>query len=1218
MRTTIPGFFLFLGSLAAQTLAITAPSSNQSLSGYRGFSFAVSYTGTRPAVVEYIVDAYSVGISRDPQLSMPWNTFSVLNGQHQVRATSFDALGNMLASAAPISFVVSNPFWNGGWTPSFSVSTGTSLSSPWTAVVSITGTVSGTQSSDGKTFHLYVDGSEIQSSGNITAASWAASIDTSRYSNSNHVVALRVSDNSAGRVDCTAAGLGGVQSFGGAGEWSASVLFSNSNKPNQLILSASELYLAPGATATLNGTIVNADNSTTPASPVFYSKNTAVATVGQTTGLVSAVSNGSAELRAMAPVFSGSDLHLVTPSQVTSAARPFTSLDVGGVIQVTSGSGCTVGIYDITSFEPTLPGVNIAGSAGNTGSNCGFKTGPTRSAWALVWPTNVLPHFGNDGSILTSYDPGKSFFLHSVFTSMSGFADQPYLPGFGADYNASGFNNLETGIISTTIDQMSTNQSTFTNNQNSYVATTMGYLFAFPRLTLNLTGDNMTRTSTALYAATRGALAAFNPSAAQIIFNSWKGQPNAVIEASMQDEVNFSWDHKPLQGPITFAGGSQSGLTSIVVNGGVCTVNWTDWSLNGAGSFIITGATTSGFNTAAGALYHRTKIDANTFTFPCASVANGTYNSITDPALTIHPYVAQWFASNSDFIHHDAFKLIRAGALNVPGHALMTWPNAAGTTIASIGNWGTLGTQAIGGVSKLADAVDLYTMVGPQPYLASRYSGPAIVSQFNDKVHSYYGSGFDPTVPFTLLTHGTPSNYGFQGPIVPVASCTGNTITLSAPHEITNVYPGITRLSVAGSSGAGCDGKFYVLSAPSSTTLTVARASTSFSGTGTGGTLTFFNGRVESVGTANASGTIMCSNGICADMLTLGVPDANLASSRGQTFTLSVTGGTAQSQFNTRTFVDVAENTTGRTGIFGFREVPSFAAATGGVASIVPDNYYIRGRNTGLTSDANLGWEFATSINAFILRAAGQRLYRLAEAAQGYDSAHGFYNLDTAWNYTFGDTCNQTVQLWANPHFENGLSVPAFHASSTAARLMNRIRKFALTPTPTQIPDYGPNIPSTMRSGADGSMLMVLNLFDNPRTLTFTLSPYLQGGQKVVRLYATYTGIELQVLPAGSASDTFTLDPQGVVVYLFPTNFEGELQQPTIAANVSDIANASKIAVRYSYDPYWLDQKTSAVDCGTGTCTLPADRGVGSIYYRLLYLDSNKNVLATSDPQVFY
>src|SRR5262249_37790192 len=160
----------------------------------------------------------------------------------------------------------------------------------------------------------------------------SASIDTTRYSNSNHVVALRVNDNASGRIDCTAAGLGGVQSLGSAGEWSASILFSNSNKPNQLILSASELYLAPGATATLTGTVWNADGSTASAYPVFYSKNTAVATVGQSTGLVTAVSSGNAEVRAMAPVFSGSDLHLVTPSQVTSAARPFTAFDVGGIL----------------------------------------------------------------------------------------------------------------------------------------------------------------------------------------------------------------------------------------------------------------------------------------------------------------------------------------------------------------------------------------------------------------------------------------------------------------------------------------------------------------------------------------------------------------------------------------------------------------------------------------------------------------------------------------------------------------------------------------------------------------------------------------------------------------------------------------------------------------------------------------------------------------------
>jgi hypothetical protein len=44
----------------------------------------------------------------------------------------------------------------------------------------------------------------------------------------------------------------------------------------------------------------------------------------------------------------------------------------------------------------------------------------------------------------------------------------------------------------------------------------------------------------------------------------------------------------------------------------------------------------------------------------------------------------------------------------------------------------------------------------------------------------------------------------------------------------------------------------------------------------------------------------------------------------------------------------------------------------------------------------------------------------------------------------------------------------------------------------------------------------------------------------------------------------------------------------------------TKVVVRYSYDPYWLDQQSQAIDCGTGSCTLPLDRNVGPVYYRLI------------------
>lgn len=58
---------------------------------------------------------------------------------------------------------------------------------------------------------------------------------------------------------------------------------------------------------------------------------------------------------------------------------------------------------------------------------------------------------------------------------------------------------------------------------------------------------------------------------------------------------------------------------------------------------------------------------------------------------------------------------------------------------------------------------------------------------------------------------------------------------------------------------------------------------------------------------------------------------------------------------------------------------------------------------------------------------------------------------------------------------------------------------------------------------------------------------------------------------------------------------------------------------RFSYDPYTLDSPTNNVfNCGTGAiCTLPADRQIGPVFARLVYLDSNTKVLARSDVTMF-
>ena len=69
--------------------------------------------------------------------------------------------------------------------------------------------------------------------------------------------------------------------------------------------------------------------------------------------------------------------------------------------------------------------------------------------------------------------------------------------------------------------------------------------------------------------------------------------------------------------------------------------------------------------------------------------------------------------------------------------------------------------------------------------------------------------------------------------------------------------------------------------------------------------------------------------------------------------------------------------------------------------------------------------------------------------------------------------------------------------------------------------------------------------------------------------------------------------------------------------SLSDIANATKIAVRYGYDQYVLDAGNTVFDCGIGSCTLPVDQQIGPVFYRLIYLGANGNVLAISDVQTF-
>ena len=87
------------------------------------------------------------------------------------------------------------------------------------------------------------------------------------------------------------------------------------------------------------------------------------------------------------------------------------------------------------------------------------------------------------------------------------------------------------------------------------------------------------------------------------------------------------------------------------------------------------------------------------------------------------------------------------------------------------------------------------------------------------------------------------------------------------------------------------------------------------------------------------------------------------------------------------------------------------------------------------------------------------------------------------------------------------------------------------------------------------------------------------------------------------------------MVWLFPAVFATELRQPTISARLADVANATKVVARYGYDLYLLDAGNTVVDLAANNGVLPVDCNIGPVYYRLIYLDVNGRVLATSDVQ---
>lgn len=1269
----------------SQTIAVTV---NGSGSGYTGTSFTSALTSApATARVCYKVDAYEatnpgfdalglVGCSLVAPYTIPYNTFFVLPGPHQVVATAYDALGNTVAVSSPAALTNANlwPVNCSGSAPAFTVTPPGS----WTGSVSIVAQETGACAADQLVYSFAVDGQSFYSTTITGGAAATAPLDTTRYFNASHIVSVTVIDKTnnvsyVGTPNYTA---------NGANEWSRSVTFANSVVPSDVWNNVYDLRLAAGASFTLGCNVINTDLSAGTVVPCDYVviNSPSIATVNATTGVGTVanplpVQGTSTQTLTMAETNSScTDLAATSSVQyaVISTCRPFTVQDIGPpslMIRITGGTGWTPQLAQICGVSGGVanlcaPGtntnVNVATSTSSTGGH--FSIGPTTSGWILAGGATTVAHFGTDNAIHTSYDPAHSIFVHCGFTSAGLIGAQAplYTPGIGFDLSVSGVNCLETGLTANIMSTYTaTGQATFVSQTNALIATWQASLayrnFTKPIYTWG-DGKNIIGAGADLFASTRTTVPGTpgsswtTTSAVQYAFQAWASAVH-VIGTSMCDECNSAWLGNPLAGPIQPSPTplAQGSIGSLDVAAGVITLNGQANYGDPGGAYSITGATTAGLNTP----------NPNIYKNPCGSAGcktsavDGHYTAATDPNLIIQQYWNFW-PTTTDSLHYDAFAVVREQILAAgAGRSFVSHPNATSTNCQALGNWNGNSTQSIRSVLNISDYTDLYSSHGNEQYLSGRI-------RLNSVINDQQGMGYtarntfgcqNSSNPTVYITQGTTGQFGFGVNFpVTITSIANDIITFAAPHGITNIIPGLTRLYITGSSNPAYNVFFYIIAAPTPTTLRVVFARTDFTDTtASGGTLTFNpstctsncaltlcnNGTVPGGNKANGPGASVqitpfgsdhvCYTGTASDVVN---------QHRGQTFTLS--GVTGNASWNTRTFnygienlIHATDGNGSASNFIWYREVPT-GSATGGSAFIIPDNTEVKGRygSTQMT-DYNEQMPFGMVVECAIVGCAGQRIYKLQLGFQDYMPTAQFASTPGGpaggWLgqavgglvAVFGGT-DVNQQLQATPHSENHRAVPMFKALSTGAQELNRWQAYLLGATFLPSPHLGSTMSCGARQATVGSILMCWNASDGPQTRTFNYTPYLQSGQKIIRSNATAHGIKpLVILSAGTASETITLASGEGMFVVFPANYSIELNQPSISVRLADIGSATKVVIRWSYDPYLIDAQTSDIfDCGTGLCQPTWDRGFGQIFYKLIYLKSDNSVLATSDVQI--
>ena len=1219
MFCLIAAVYLLQPIKAACTATITNPTAASIQSGVVNWTMTTSGCPSAYSATWQLDDFYNIGVVYGPLFTLTnYNTGTPTDGPFNVRVILRDATGAVIATSPDVHFVIQNF----GLGSTISVSSLTSVSGDVTATFNQNPTVSGTLSFDWRTSHspstnivhttFALDSQQLPTD---TSLPPHTSFDTTQLTNGTHLI---WSLGYCVQTDSTCGGAIG-------GPIPRIFIAFTVNVQNGTVLRGVQpnfenVSLTVGQTYKLSPVLAQTDGTTTSGTfdyTLDFACNLAEHTQTQVPFLC-ATGNANPPTSAQGPAY-------ISLSCASSCASPVTiTANALGLTFVT--------ITDHISGKFTVIEVDVRG-------------------------TLAIKHFGKCGTIYTSYTPGgacPSIFRTSI--ENAGFGNDTF---YQNEYVRDGYTAWE-GQFYQVPNNGTTNYSTFSAWQSAanttYLTPINNQLAAMPGLCMVMRGENYTQHPQDSIEAEQGASASWSPADPLLYSLQQLSATGSICGAEQRDEADQGLGPNPAfsmkfsdssiskivckthvcmaypgtsglypVSPIYHFGGATAGSTTFIRNATTSALNglnttscafksdWDAW-LNGA-------AYCTDPNTAAAV--------PDSFTFTNASVADGTYNSSTDPNLEILGYGSYTGYANTGSLQelNDNYQYI-VGKFRTAGIP-QTWPVLGATGFLSnlyyfsntMSDYMTLFQSYAGGTDQSLGtglpwgnsfwqyySGDIFKKWGLFPHL-----GNLSVNRNAGKGWQTGGGGnqypvHNQTVPVVGFVAMSDMTYNMGGVDIcagGTCSMSGSTLTTPAPHNVPvpGNYLGTNyiKITATGNSDSGMNKHWYGYPTGAST----LRLYNSFHGTvgcvssGSFGSITIRGTPYTITNDGGRSG----GTGYLQLVVSVGIP-ADVAPGE----LLTMTGGGAV----------CAQN----------RQVAFLGFTTFSPQSTVSFNIADLANSTGTGGAFVTNSEQGTFNPLYDFQQNAQRLESLSQQAI-YLAAQGNAGIRAYQSGSIGSG-SQWTGSWPNDNSVLGyqeFSVPYtsvqlelqqrwWQISPGLNLLKNRPSLFLTNKGPAPWISPGPPyvIAESAASATYGNTLVVWNISEIPQTVSVPLGTFCQIGTNPISIYEMdWPHATTNRLTGAQTNYSLTMNPGEMDVFACHNSAASFVQPVSFAFTAP--AGTATIAIQVVYGNYNqpLSSYTRSVTGSSPSITLNLDTGWSDVWFRFQYLDSSNAVIGSSD-----